>query len=295
MSLGLSHPRVSANGWRVRRVHRKLSVGTLNSSLACLPRGGVRRLSLFSNTMISCSVIHIFMAFQCACDILEWAGPAIKASLESGPFEGYRVHCAGHSFGGAVAACLAGLLDGAIDVEGVETRRNGRHGPKADGGGGNASRGKVKNSRDRRKHEVGTNEKFSPDDGENGWGGEDDAVHTEGAAPWVGICADRVTCVTLGCPPCLSPNLRMPFVTSFVLGDDMVPRTSRESLRRLKRRLLQASYSPPCIGLFCSACSTIIYFVEVICWEIWRECEIFCAPQPPARTALLDFLYPIWK
>ncbi|CAN0468244.1 unnamed protein product, partial [Hapterophycus canaliculatus] len=58
---------------------------------------------------------------------------------------------------------------------------------------------------------------------------------------WVAICRGKVTCVTLGCPPCLSQNLRMPFVTSFVLGDDMVPRTTHESLRRLKRRLLQAS------------------------------------------------------
>ena len=64
-------------------------------------------------------------------------------------------------------------------------------------------------------------------------------MRVDGAAPWVGVCRDKVTCVTLGCPPCLSRNLRLPFVTSFVLGDDMVPRTSHESLRRLKLRLLQ--------------------------------------------------------
>lgn len=189
------------------------------------------------------------MAFQCACDILEWAGPAIKASLESGPFEGYRIHCVGHSFGGAVAACLAGLLDGAIDVEGAETRDNGRHGSKEDGAGRNTSQRKINKSRDRRKHELGNGEP-SPDDEENGWGGEDNVVDTKGAAPWAGICADRVTCVTLGCPPCLSPNIRLPFVTSFVLGDDMVPRTTRESLRRLKRRLLQVSCSPPESGCY---------------------------------------------
>jgi hypothetical protein len=54
-----------------------------------------------------------------------------------------------------------------------------------------------------------------------------------------GSAKGRVTCVTLGCPPCLSRAVRLPFVTSFVLGDDMVPRTSGKSLRRLKKRLLQ--------------------------------------------------------
>ncbi|CAN0522424.1 unnamed protein product [Ectocarpus sp. 12 AP-2014] len=98
------------------------------------------------------------MAFQCACDILEWAGPFIKASVEpGGAFEGYRVHCAGHSFGGAVAACLAGLLDGAIDVE-----PSGKGGGGGGGGGGDAATGAAsvaqrngagsggENSRDRR-------------------------------------------------------------------------------------------------------------------------------------------------
>lgn len=167
---------------------------------------------------------------QCACDILEWAGPFIMASVEpGGAFEGYRVHCAGHSFGGAVAACLAALLDGAIDVE-----------PSGEGGGsaaGAASAGQRNGAalggeslRDR----SSSAEESSEEDGGT-------AVRVDGAEPWVGIRRDRVTCVTLGCPPCLSQNLRLPFVTSFVLGDDMVPRTSHESLRRLKRRLLQAS------------------------------------------------------
>ena len=177
------------------------------------------------------------------------------------------MHCAGHSFGGAVAACLAGLLDGAIDVETAESRGNGlQRGRPRDGEGGrrregenggadgdeNASpRGRVdsdakgprKPGLSARGKSRDASESLPGREGhERGREGEEEiAVKVDEAAPWVGLCADKVTCVTLGCPPCLSPNLRLPFVTSFVLGDDMVPRTSRESLRRLKRRLLQAS------------------------------------------------------
>lgn len=227
---------------------------------------------------------------QSACDILEWAGPLIKASVEpGGAFEGYPVHCAGHSFGGAVAACLAGLLDGAIDVEapssssgqtgeidgvgggGSDGERNkevdggGRKGARAAAaasaaaatnggqkrrrGAAAGARGEAFRDRDRREKRGGRSSPAPSSGGESDESRDEDeegedgsgAVRVDGAAPWVAVCRDRVTCVTLGCPPCLSQNMRLPFVTSFVLGDDMVPRTTHESLRRLKRRLLQAS------------------------------------------------------
>ena len=188
----------------------------------------------------------------------------LKASLERGPLEDYRVHCAGHSFGGAVAACLAGLLDGAINVEATTTgTRSGsarKHAAAAEaekaGEGGRwregSARGRNESLRDRRHERGGSRAAQTPI--ESGGGGSSESeggataagsgtVRVDGAAPWVGVCRGKVTCVTLGCPPCLSGNLRLPFVTSFVLGDDMVPRTSHESLRRLKVRLLQVSSS----------------------------------------------------
>lgn len=143
-----------------------------------------------------------------------------------------------------MAACLAGLLDGAIDVE-AEGRRNGQKPaskPSEDESrAGNARRRAGERHQGRRKTGGGASSE-PVSDSDNGGGGEsdgEDALRVDGAAPWVGVCRDRVTCVTLGCPPCLSRSLRLPFVTSFVLGDDMVPRTSYESLRRLKHRLLQ--------------------------------------------------------
>lgn len=175
-----------------------------------------------------------------------------------------------------MAACLAGLLDGAIDLEAPPTA-----GDSSDGGGSregsNSKPGRSAGNNNRQREQKqkaavagGRGEAFrdrgpgkkgggigsrsgrrlsdpsssegSEESGEGGdGGGGGGAVRVGGAAPWVAACRDGVTCVTLGCPPCLSQNLRLPFVTSFVLGDDMVPRTSHESLRRLKRRLLQAS------------------------------------------------------
>lgn len=197
------------------------------------------------------------------------------------------MHCAGHSFGGAVAACLAGMLDGAIDVEPSDSpeKRNGNDsdsdkndpspsaskrrknaGSSSSWNGGSSAAGDVPSKRRRRNVDGGSSKrrdeagrgdarsekqkkekksstlaKAPGGSGEDTAGKDPGEVRVDGAAPWVGVCRDRTTCVTFGCPPCLSGNLRVPFVTSFVLGDDMVPRTSHESLRRLKIRLLQAS------------------------------------------------------
>ena len=196
-----------------------------------------------------------------------------------------------------MAACLAGLLDGAIDLEtppagdrgntggGTGERESSRSGGGGGGTGGAASAAVSKRQRERKQKPAvpgGRGEAFrdrgagkkgnnggrsgrrrsdpSSSKGSEESGGEGDvggvgAVRAGGAAPWVAACRDKVTCVTLGCPPCLSQNLRLPFVTSFVLGDDMVPRTSHESLRRLKRRLLQAS-----CWWWCSWCCCCVYW-----------------------------------
>ncbi|CAM9575157.1 unnamed protein product [Chrysoparadoxa australica] len=66
---------------------------------------------------------------------------------------------------------------------------------------------------------------------------EEEVEGDEGACSMTLPSEVKVSCVTLGCPPCISRGINMPFVTSFVLGDDMVPRCSHTSLARLKQRL----------------------------------------------------------
>eukprot|EP00953_Heterococcus_sp_UTEX-ZZ885_P019583 10935-Heterococcus_DN1.PRE.2 len=140
--------------------------------------------------------LHVTPAvWQTAQQVLQQAGPHIRNFLSSERGKGYSVHTCGHSFAGAVAAAVAGVLDGALAVQ-----------------------------QQQRQHKISNSEQQQ---------------RTAAVTAAAGSAKGRVTCVTLGCPPCLSRAVRLPFVTSFVLGDDMVPRTSGKSLRRLKKRLLQ--------------------------------------------------------
>jgi hypothetical protein len=145
--------------------------------------------------------LHVTPAvWQTAQQVLQQAGPHIRNFLSSERGKGYTVHTCGHSFAGAVAAAVAGVLDGALAVQ--------QPPPQA---------------QQRRQHNADS----------------EPQQLTAAVTAAAGSAKGRVTCVTLGCPPCLSRAVRLPFVTSFVLGDDMVPRTSGKSLRRLKKRLLQ--------------------------------------------------------
>jgi hypothetical protein len=144
--------------------------------------------------------LHVTPAvWQTAQQVLQQAGPHIRNFLSSERGKGYSVHTCGHSFAGAVAAAVAGVLDGVLAVQQQQQQQR------------------------RQQHSTDSEQQQL----------------TAAVAAAAGSAKGRVTCVTLGCPPCLSRAVRLPFVTSFVLGDDMVPRTSGKSLRRLKKRLLQ--------------------------------------------------------
>ena len=54
--------------------------------------------------------------------------------------------------------------------------------------------------------------------------------------PLQGLGAGRTSALTLGAPPCLSPNVPADFVTSLVYGDDLVCRASHDALQRLLER-----------------------------------------------------------
>lgn len=50
------------------------------------------------------------------------------------------------------------------------------------------------------------------------------------------IARGRSSAFCLGPPPCLSSNLRAPFITSIIHGDDMICRTSQATLKHLRER-----------------------------------------------------------
>jgi len=64
---------------------------------------------------------------------------------------------------------------------------------------------------------------------------------SKGCSAFRGIAASKLSCTTFGCPPCISRNFRCGrWLSSFVLGDDVIPRLSGKSLYKLKSRLAKA-------------------------------------------------------
>lgn len=56
-----------------------------------------------------------------------------------------------------------------------------------------------------------------------------------------GLGQGRSSAMALGAPPCLSANVKAPFVKSIIYGDDVVCRTSQESIARLCQRTAKAA------------------------------------------------------
>jgi hypothetical protein len=59
-------------------------------------------------------------------------------------------------------------------------------------------------------------------------------------ASLTGSGRDRTSALCLGPPPCLSPNLRAPFVTSVIHGDDIVCRTTQGTIDNLCDRTIRS-------------------------------------------------------
>lgn len=56
----------------------------------------------------------------------------------------------------------------------------------------------------------------------------------------IGSYVDRVRCITLGSPPCISRTIVPRYVTSIICGDDIVPRAYPESIANLRKRTVKA-------------------------------------------------------
>lgn len=116
------------------------------------------------------------------------------------------VHFVGRSLAGGVASLAAAIFDGTLPMP---------QDPKA-------KRGKTK----RRKPaaEAVTNEE----------GADKNETQVESLD---GLGRGRSSAMVLGAPPCLSANVKAAFVKSIMYGDDVVCRTSAESLERLYSRV----------------------------------------------------------
>ena len=58
--------------------------------------------------------------------------------------------------------------------------------------------------------------------------------------PVIELYKDRVRCITLASPPCISRNIVPQFVSSLICGDDIISRAHEESLAYMKKRVLNS-------------------------------------------------------
>ena len=146
------------------------------------------------------------------------------------------VHFVGHSLAGGVASLAACILDGVIPMPKVRTKKKAR----------NKRKKKItKTATTNEEEEENTpiipdknNAINSKEDKMNSdEDGEDEEEEVVPLKPLNGLGRGRSSALTLGAPPCLSSNVLGAFCTSFVYGDDIVCRTTEDSISRLVKRI----------------------------------------------------------
>jgi hypothetical protein len=149
----------------------------------------------------------------------------LEAILRSHPHVA-AVHLCGHSLSAGIATTAAAILQGELPLLGDKKQK--------------------KKQRQKRRSKT---TKVQPTNGENGLSNNStvskvDEKQEEEEAPLQGLCRRRVSAIALGGPPCFSANVAASYVTSILYGDDIICRTSPDSMSRLldrTRRALQHS------------------------------------------------------
>ena len=155
------------------------------------------------------------------------------------------VHFVGHSLAGGVASLAATILDGSIPMPKKRTKNKGRNNKRK-----RKSTTKLTTTTNDENEEVPiisdntsnskenvSNKKSSRVGSESDEEDHDDQEVVVALEPLNGLGRSRSSALTLGSPPCLSSNVLAAFCTSFIYGDDIVCRTTEDSIGRLVRRI----------------------------------------------------------
>ena len=126
------------------------------------------------------------------------------------------IHIVGRSLGGGIASIMATIIDGTLPMPELTSRKNSKRRKKS-----------KKKQTDIDKHSNLDNETIS----------------SMSQVSISGYARGRTSAVALGPPPCLSPNIKASYITSVIHGDDVVPRTTRDSIDRLLSRTKKAMRS----------------------------------------------------
>jgi len=150
--------------------------------------------------------------YKAAGSVLKLVEPIIRSHNAS------AIHFTGHSLAGGVAALASTMIDGRLPIPGEKKRRK------------SASKASRKKASTAGKDDLSSNTTSIV--GEEG--------NATVIAPLQGLAKGRASAVTLGAPPCMSPNVQADFVTSLLYGDDIVGRASKEGIDRFISRARRA-------------------------------------------------------
>jgi hypothetical protein len=144
--------------------------------------------------------------YQTAGQLLEVMEPHLRQYNQS------AVHFVGRSLAGGVASLAATMLDGTIPLPKSKKKR-------------------------RKKTEKAAIERVETTDSVENEANETKTDQEPKLEPLNGLGRARSSALSLGAPPCLSSNVLAAYCTSFIYGDDIVSRTTHESLDHLSGRI----------------------------------------------------------
>ncbi|KAG7370067.1 lipase class 3 [Nitzschia inconspicua] len=132
------------------------------------------------------------------------------------------IHFVGHSLAGGVASLAATMLDGSIGMPKLSTK----------------DKGKKRRKRSLKSIiEQSDGECSSSTDNASGNTTQFHEVEAISLEALSGLGRGRSSALSLGLPPCLSSNVLAAFCTSFIYGDDIVSRTTQDSINKLVGRI----------------------------------------------------------
>ena len=147
----------------------------------------------------------------------------IKTKKDVNPETLPALHFIGRSLAGGVASLAAGIVDGCFPMPQTNTRK--RKSGSRNHRGRKSSKGSSQNRRHRMSHDDDIEEKESA---------ESDILDV--AKTLEGFGSGRSSALALGPPPSISANIKAAFITSVIVGDDIICRASKDSLDRLRDR-----------------------------------------------------------
>jgi hypothetical protein len=134
-------------------------------------------------------------------------------------FNTSAIHFVGHSLAGGVASLAATMLDGSIGMPKSRTK---------------------KSKRGSRKKKSAEMAEVAAEATQDILGESDNSTFVQQVLePLNGLGRARSSALTLGSPPSLSSNVVAAFCTSVVYGDDIVSRTTQETIEKLVQRMKQ--------------------------------------------------------